>query len=818
MTDANLSAWIRSAHEALAPQSVECAGAAWGPVRLRHRTTSPGWFSGFDRAWARPLGTTTDGATDGVTIDLITAPISDLPASITPPAITHGRLGARGEVIDAPDEGVLLVWGQHTGEIIGWDLESSLAICLRMEPPNGYEVVSPLRSLVHWSTIRSGGVLMHGASVGIPGAAEEPGRGLLLVGEAGYGKSTSTLACLERGWITCGDDAVALFADDRGWRAHAVYGAVKTKLDAEVNPADVPNAVTWEIAGTKRAHLLTSTDEQHLVKEMALDGIVLLDPDADPDEPWRETSPAHIRTAAAPSSALPLPYCRTEILGRIGQAAHDLHGFVLPRRRTLAQTVEDLDSIREACHPRVSVIVPVYRGAAFVTDAINSVLNQRRGRFEIIVVDDASPDDSIELIEELRPQIEQGGHRLVVVRHATNLGVTAARNSGLRACTEPFITFLDQDDIWSPSHTEILTAIAARDDASVAIGGVSFEDLGSEQARTWMRSEWFTGDHTGHVLGAMLVHRDVIGEIGEFDERLTAAADDVDWIMRIRDAGIPTTTSPDVVLTRRIHDTNQTASLGSDSRDLLRTVRAHMDRARRATDSTPLPVVDVVIPIHNRVEYLRAAVDSARAQEKVSVRIFVVDDGSSDDVAGEVASWRYPEVHLITHAHQRGIGAARNSGARAGTSPWISFLDGDDLWFPGRSRALIDAIESSTEARSLAHGHVALFGDELGLASIEEFSVADAPPSLLPGGVLLRRSVFEQIGWFPEDLQMGEFIEWAARARSLGVVELSIARITLLRRVHERSTTREQSVHTSDYLKVVARARAAQRTLPGEPN
>ena len=220
MDSGDLAQWIRVVHDSLVSSSVEQAGATWGPVQLRHRSTRPLWFGEFSRAWARTIDSTSSDtivpvdlpnsssverlpafALDVLAIDLVSGALSDLTADIDPPAITMGELGARGEILTAIDQEVALVWGMQSGEILGWDRTSGKAICLRLEPPNGYETVSPLRSLVHWSTIAGGGVLVHGASIGRhrseSGAGSESVNGLLLIGEAGYGKSTSTLACLD---------------------------------------------------------------------------------------------------------------------------------------------------------------------------------------------------------------------------------------------------------------------------------------------------------------------------------------------------------------------------------------------------------------------------------------------------------------------------------------------------------------------------------------------------------------------------------------------------------------------------------------------
>jgi len=105
--------------------------------------------------------------------------------------------------------------------------------------------------------------------------------------------------------------------------------------------------------------------------------------------------------------------------------------------------------------PSVSVVVPVYATERYVKSTIESVLAQTLKDFEIVVVDDGSPDGSIERCREIDdPRI----HYV----HQENAGLAAARNAGLRASSGRYIAFLDSDDLWDPEklarHVEHLEA------------------------------------------------------------------------------------------------------------------------------------------------------------------------------------------------------------------------------------------------------------------------------------------------------------------------------------------------------------------------
>jgi glycosyltransferase involved in cell wall biosynthesis len=94
-----------------------------------------------------------------------------------------------------------------------------------------------------------------------------------------------------------------------------------------------------------------------------------------------------------------------------------------------------------AC-PLVSVVIPVYNGARFLSRAIDSVLAQTYPAVEVVVVDDGSTDDS-------RALVAGYGDRVVAV-HQANGGVAQARNAGILASRGELVAFLDQDDWWRP--------------------------------------------------------------------------------------------------------------------------------------------------------------------------------------------------------------------------------------------------------------------------------------------------------------------------------------------------------------------------------
>ena len=96
----------------------------------------------------------------------------------------------------------------------------------------------------------------------------------------------------------------------------------------------------------------------------------------------------------------------------------------------------------------VSVIIPTYNRAKKVCHAVSSVLDQTFTDFEIIVIDDASTDDTNE-------RLRQYSNRIKVISHSENKGVSAARNSGINNAKGKYIALLDSDDYWLPEKLRI---------------------------------------------------------------------------------------------------------------------------------------------------------------------------------------------------------------------------------------------------------------------------------------------------------------------------------------------------------------------------
>lgn len=99
----------------------------------------------------------------------------------------------------------------------------------------------------------------------------------------------------------------------------------------------------------------------------------------------------------------------------------------------------------------VSVIMPAYNSAAFIAESIRSVLQQTYQNWELLIIDDASQDGTVSIIEKFQATEP----RIIFFQNNSNQGAGVSRNKGIEAAQGPYIAFLDADDLWLPHKLKV---------------------------------------------------------------------------------------------------------------------------------------------------------------------------------------------------------------------------------------------------------------------------------------------------------------------------------------------------------------------------
>jgi len=219
------------------------------------------------------------------------------------------------------------------------------------------------------------------------------------------------------------------------------------------------------------------------------------------------------------------------------------------------------------------VITAVYNGERFLAEAIESVLTQDHRPIEFIVIDDGSTDRSAEIAASYEP---------VVLIRQPNRGLAAARNAGLERASGSFITFLDADDRMAPGRlTTQVNYLKAHEDVGCVL---LHQELILEPGMTvpgWVRPFGAPDEVVGGFTITAMVRRRAQETIGGFDPSLPVC-EDVEWLIRLRDAGVRVEILPVLGTYRRIHGENMSNQTEAVRTELAGILRARIERQRAA--------------------------------------------------------------------------------------------------------------------------------------------------------------------------------------------------------------------------------------------
>ncbi len=243
----------------------------------------------------------------------------------------------------------------------------------------------------------------------------------------------------------------------------------------------------------------------------------------------------------------------------------------LKRRREKGATVEEIPSLKSFALPQIEVIIPVFNGEKFISQAIDSVLNQTFAIKKIWVVNDGSNDRTADILDQLKlsnPKLE--------VLHQPNKGVSAALNSVFPHLKEEWVAFLDADDIWMEDRIQVqVESLQLNPKLELIFGQIEeFEDFPEEYNGKFRARE---GVMEGVSRLTLLCKRKLFEEFGGFDPSLKVG-EFIAWFQRVREAGIPYQVIPKVLARRRIHGENMTAKV--DRNEFLQLIRRQLAKKR----------------------------------------------------------------------------------------------------------------------------------------------------------------------------------------------------------------------------------------------
>jgi glycosyltransferase involved in cell wall biosynthesis len=224
--------------------------------------------------------------------------------------------------------------------------------------------------------------------------------------------------------------------------------------------------------------------------------------------------------------------------------------------------------------PSISVIIPVFNGAAFLAEAVASVRAQKIPAGEIIIVDDGSTDDSAAVAAGLGKDV-----RYV---YQPNRGPHAAQNTGLGLARGDVIAFLDADDRWPEDKLSVqLPLLEADPKPAVALGFLQYIRLRETPGRPADYLPFLEPFFGANCFGAALFRREAFAKVGPLDGTMSYGGD-VDWFLRAREQDLAIAAVDRVTLFYRLHPGNLTRHKTLRDHFLLLALKQSLDRRRSA--------------------------------------------------------------------------------------------------------------------------------------------------------------------------------------------------------------------------------------------
>jgi GT2 family glycosyltransferase len=481
--------------------------------------------------------------------------------------------------------------------------------------------------------------------------------------------------------------------------------------------------------------------------------------------------------------------------------------------------------------PSITIITPVFNTPVpWLEEAVQSVMNQIYGKWELILIDDGSTNEGL---LAFLPKLATRDARIIVERMEGNGGISTASNRGLKLAQGDWVGFLDHDDVlepdalfqnvkWLQDHRD--ADLIYSDEDKLTEDGLDSPIFKPDWSPDFFRS-------CNYLCHFTLVRRTLIEQCGGFDSEFDGAQD-YDLFFRIIERTNRIDHIPRVLYHWRRSDASTADNIRRKPGSLetgRRAVEAHLERTDEAghvavdwrthaywikRDLPEAKKISIIIPVRDRIDLLSQCLESlTRKTNYPRYEIVVVDNDSQSDEAR--AYFSALKHRLLRYDGPFNYSAINNFAVEQTDSPWLLFLNSDIEVIDGDW--LTTMAEHVQRPEVGAVGPRLLFPDDtiqhagvvLGVGGIAEHAFrglpAEAPGvcrqlqvtrnySSVTGACLMtRRDVFEEVGCFDEEQLPVTFndVDLCLRMRRAGylVVYTPFAKL-----YHHESATRRPSV------------------------
>jgi glycosyltransferase involved in cell wall biosynthesis len=387
--------------------------------------------------------------------------------------------------------------------------------------------------------------------------------------------------------------------------------------------------------------------------------------------------------------------------------------------------------------PKISVIIPVYNTSKYLSECLDSVLNQTLSDIEIICINDGSLDNSLAILKKYAKQDKR-----IKVLDQKNQGVVVARNNGIAMATADFVYPLDSDDIIVPDCLEKLYNKITQSDYRVVMSNATmFGKYNGFFSQPKLKKLQMYGLHENCIISALFYRKDFIKFGGYCTDFNGYGGDDMDYWLNYIDNNLPMIRLPEILFLYRTKKDSESlwknysyeerlaryqykekklqsrhpkmkpwvwlykflhgklcrfffCTIKKDEKYFYRIFKIIKIPVNKNNVEIKHPCISVIIPCYNVQSFLPQCLDSVLSQTFENFEIICIEDCSTDktkDILCDYAK-QHNRIRVFYNKKNMGQAISRNIGIKMSNAEYIYFLDSDDTISSDCLKILYDKI------------------------------------------------------------------------------------------------------------------------------
>lgn len=352
---------------------------------------------------------------------------------------------------------------------------------------------------------------------------------------------------------------------------------------------------------------------------------------------------------------------------------------------------------------KVSVIIPVYNHAQYLSQCIESAVHQSYAHTEVVIVDDCSSDPQVQQLL----QVYASNTKVKLLRNATNLGIAETQNVALAAATGQLFAFLDCDDYLVPDAIATCVQHWKSDTVYMHTGRINVDHEGKEIQRIHFmglpRQDYFAENlRAMFATHLKIIHRSAFARYGVFDPRYDSAQD-YEMLMRIA-FHYPSSAFvhiPDFVYCHRLHPGQTSEAQHDHQKQLTLQIRNEAELRRSIRQGQYGRFISIIMLSYGKHTQTLQAIEGLQKTVRIPHEVILYDNGSAAETVEflrQRIDGQFPDVKVIYGDTNLGPAQGRRKALEYARGEWFIIFDNDEIPEPGWMEELLLRAEQDPSA------------------------------------------------------------------------------------------------------------------------